>query len=193
MLFENVKNLVGKKFKGDFNNLLEVLDELGYNTYWKIINGKNCGIPQKRERVFAICIRKDIDRHSYTFPKPFDTGIRLKDLLDNEVDEKYYINNSRADELIINLLERENILETSPGELCLKEPKLLDIANCLTAKDSGIANRASTGTGVIDVKKSNKVMQVGGLTLSDKRMNPSANRVYLAKGISPTLVTSSGG
>lgn len=91
LMFENVKNLVSKKFIDDFNNLLEVLDELGFNSYWKVLNAKNCGIPQNRERVFVISIRKDIDNGTYDFPKPFDTGIRLKDVLDKEVDEKYYL------------------------------------------------------------------------------------------------------
>lgn len=91
LMFENVKNLVSKKFIDDFNNLLEVLDELGFNSYWKVLNAKDCGIPQNRERVFVISIRKDIDNGTYDFPKPFDTGIRLKDVLDKEIDEKYYL------------------------------------------------------------------------------------------------------
>lgn len=91
LMFENVKNLVSKKFIDDFNNLLEVLDELGFNSYWKVLNAKDCGIPQNRERVFVISIRKDIDNGAYDFPKSFDTGIRLKDVLDKEVDEKYYL------------------------------------------------------------------------------------------------------
>ena len=91
LMFENVKNLVSKKFIDDFNNLLEVLDELGFNSYWKVLNAKSCGVPQNRERVFVISIRKDIDNGTYDFPKPFDTGIRLKDVLDKEVDEKYYL------------------------------------------------------------------------------------------------------
>lgn len=91
IMIENVKNLVSKKFIGDFNNLLEIFDDLGFNSYWTIINGKNCGVPQHRERVFVIAIRKDVDTHKYEFPIPFDTGIRLKDVLEKNVDEKYYL------------------------------------------------------------------------------------------------------
>lgn len=94
ILFENVKNLVSKKFMPDFNNLLDVLNDLGYNSYWQVINAKDCGIPQNRERVFVICIRKDIDKKNFTFPKPFDSGMRLKDILDKVVDGKYYISDS---------------------------------------------------------------------------------------------------
>lgn len=91
IMFENVKNLVSKRFIDDFNSLLEVLNELGFNSYWSVINGKNCGVPQNRERVFVVSIRKDIDNGKYTFPKPFDNGVRLKDILEDTVDEKYYL------------------------------------------------------------------------------------------------------
>lgn len=100
IMFENVKNLVSKKFIDDFNDLLEVLDELGFNSYWSVINGKDCGIPQSRERVFVISIRKDIDNGKYTFPEPFDTGVRLKDVLENHVDEKYYLSNEKVQDFL---------------------------------------------------------------------------------------------
>ena len=100
IMFENVKNLVSKKFIDDFNDLLEVLDELGFNSYWSVINGKDCGVPQSRERVFVISIRKDIDKGNYTFPEPFDTGIRLKDVLENQVDEKYYLPDEKVQEFL---------------------------------------------------------------------------------------------
>lgn len=91
VMFENVKNLVSKKFMDDFNDLIEVMDELGFNTYWKVLNGKECGVPQNRERVFVIAIRKDIDKKSFEFPLPFDNGLRLKDVLEDTVANKYYL------------------------------------------------------------------------------------------------------
>ena len=91
ILFENVKNLVSKKFRPDFDNLIDVLSELGFNTYWKVLNGKECGVPQNRERVFVIAIRKDIDTKKMNFPKPFDGRLRLRDILEDEVDKKYYL------------------------------------------------------------------------------------------------------
>lgn len=100
IMFENVKNLVSKKFIADFNDLLDVLDELGFNSYWSVINGKDCGIPQSRERVFVISIRKDIDNGKYEFPVPFDAGIRLKDVLENQVDEKYYLPDEKVQEFL---------------------------------------------------------------------------------------------
>ena len=91
IMVENVKNLISKRFIKHFKGLLDIFDNLGFNPYWSVINGKNCGVPQNRERVFIIAVRKDIDTGNYTFPKPFDTGIRLEDVLEEDVDEKYYI------------------------------------------------------------------------------------------------------
>lgn len=103
LLLENVKNLVGKGNIDDFNLWLKKLDEFGYNTYWQVINGKNCGIPQNRERVFAISIRKNIDTGLFEFNKPFDNGLRLKDILEDDVDEKYYISDDKLDRFITEL------------------------------------------------------------------------------------------
>lgn len=94
LMLENVKNLVGKKFKPQFDEWLAWLDELGYNTYYKVLNAKDYGVPQNRERVFAISIRKDIDNGKFEFPQPFDNGVRLKDILEDNVDEKYYLTNT---------------------------------------------------------------------------------------------------
>lgn len=67
LLMENVKNLVGKKFKPSFNKIITELNEYGYNTYYKVLNAKDYGIPQNRERIFVICIRKDIDKNNIYF------------------------------------------------------------------------------------------------------------------------------
>lgn len=113
---ENVKNLVGKKFKDNFNSLLEELDSYGYNNYWQVLNAKDYGIPQNRERVFIVSIRKDVDNGKFEFPKPYDSGLRLKDLLEDEVEEKYYIDNERTENLLKNLKEISNI-DTEPNRL----------------------------------------------------------------------------
>ena len=105
MMLENVKNLVGKTFIEDFKTFNNLLSDFGYNVYWDVINGKNCGVPQNRERVFAIYIRKDIDTGKFTFPRPFDNGLRLKDILEENVEEKYYINTEKAQQLIQRLLD----------------------------------------------------------------------------------------
>ena len=104
MMLENVKNLVGKKFIKDFETFNNLINDFGYNVYWKVINARDCGVPQNRERVFAVYIRKDIDTGNFTFPIPFDNGLRLKNVLDEKVDESYYINTQKAHELIQRLI-----------------------------------------------------------------------------------------
>lgn len=98
LLMENVKNLVGKKNKADFDRWCEKLESMGYVNYWKVLNAKHYGIPQNRERVFMVSILGEHD--PYMFPDGFDNGIRLKDMLEDEVDEKYYISNEKAEKLI---------------------------------------------------------------------------------------------
>lgn len=92
LIMENVKNLVGKKFRPDFEGWLGWLDELGYNNYWKVLNAVDYGIPQNRERVFCISIRKDIDT-GYTFPSPIESDTVLMDKLEpvEDIDEKYFL------------------------------------------------------------------------------------------------------
>lgn len=103
-IYENVKNIVGKKFQETFQMFLDELHEYGYNTYYKVLNAKDYGIPQNRERVYLIIILKELDNGQFKFPEGFDNGKRLKDVLEDEVDEKYYINTPKAKELIDDLI-----------------------------------------------------------------------------------------
>ena len=103
-IYENVKNIVGKQFRDTTFKLFEdELHEYGYNTYWKVLNAKNYGIPQNRERVYLIFIRKDLDNGQFKFPEPFDNGIRLKDILEDEVDEKFYLSDEKVQIFLSNL------------------------------------------------------------------------------------------
>lgn len=90
-IYENVKNIIGKQFKSTFDLFISELNDYGYNTYYKVLNAKEYGIPQGRERVYLIIIRKDLDNGKFNFPIGFDNGKRIKDILENDVDEKYYL------------------------------------------------------------------------------------------------------
>lgn len=92
---ENVKNLTSKKFATQFETVLKSLEEAGYNNYWKVLNAKDYGIPQNRERVFIVSIRKDVDTEMFEFPKPYSLEKRLKDFLEPHVDEKYYLSDAQ--------------------------------------------------------------------------------------------------
>lgn len=104
---ENVKNLTGSKFTEQFQIVLQGLEDAGYNNYWKILNAKDYEIPQNRERVFIISIRKDIDTGVFEFPEPVELQLRLKDLLGDVVDEKYYVNPEKVKALTTQLIEKQ--------------------------------------------------------------------------------------
>lgn len=128
-IYENVKNIVGKKFKDTFKMFTDELEEYGYSVYWKVLNAKDYGVPQNRERVYLIFIKQELDNEKFKFPESFDNGIRLKDVLEPEVDEKYYISDEKVKKFIGNLqidLSKDN----------LNSPKFL-----------GNINRPDFGTG----------------------------------------------
>lgn len=122
LLMENVKHLVGKKHKHNFDAWLKVLDELGYNNYWQVLNAKDYGIPQNRERVFVVSIRKDLNE-TYTFPPKKELKLKFKDFLENE------------EKVTVIVSERGSKLE-----------RYTDIAKCLLARDfKGFGNRCMNG------------------------------------------------
>ena len=89
LLMENVKNIVSKRFKPLFQEWVDYLSSLGYKSFYQILNSKNYGIPQNRERCFMISVL-DYDG-DFEFPVPFKLETTLQDLLEEEVDEKYYL------------------------------------------------------------------------------------------------------
>lgn len=93
---ENVKALTSKKFEKEFKIVLDSLDSAGYNNYYQVLNAKDYGVPQNRERIFIVSIRKDIDNGEFVFPNKEPLQLRLKDLLQQEVEEKYYLKESKA-------------------------------------------------------------------------------------------------
>ena len=101
VLWENVKNLLSEKHRYNFEMYLDKMDELGYRNYYKVLNAKDYGVPQNRERVFTVSIRKDI-QEEYKIPEPIPLELRLKDILEDQADEKYYINEEQINALKIN-------------------------------------------------------------------------------------------
>ena len=94
---ENVKALTSAKFKNEFATVLSSLEEAGYNNYWRVLNAKDYGIPQNRERVFIVSIRRDVDEGDFQFPDKEPLMLRLRDMLEpaESVDEKYYLSTER--------------------------------------------------------------------------------------------------
>lgn len=93
LMLENVKALVSKKFLPLLDKWIKSLEDYGYYNTWQVLNAKDYGVPQNRERVFLVSIRRDLldPSPTYYFPKPFKLEKRLKDVLEENVDEKYYL------------------------------------------------------------------------------------------------------
>lgn len=88
---ENVKPLVGKKFKEEFETVLQTLEDAGYNNYWKVLKASDFGVPQSRERVFIVSIRKDLDNKVFQFPEPYELDRCMIDFLESDVDARYFL------------------------------------------------------------------------------------------------------
>ena len=160
---ENVKNLTSKKFNAQFQVVLKSLEEAGYNNYWQVLNAKDFGIPQNRERVFIVSIRKDIDTGFFHFPEGFPLELRLKDMLEDEVNEKFYLSATA-----ITKIQNSNFTqEATRIQKC-------DVCQTLLARDY----------------KDPKCVQVADLNYYQ---NDQMNRVYSPEGLAPTVLTKTGG
>ena len=175
-MYENVKNIVGKQFRDTTFKLFEdELHEYGYNTYWKVLNAKDYGVPQNRERVYLIFIKKELDNGKFVFPEGFDNGIRLKDVLEDEVDEKYYISDDKVQRFLKNIKLNEEHITDTPVRLgnVYGEQFGTGYAGNVWDKES-IAPTLMTMQGggrqphiVCDIDKStNKIKQIGKLSSS---------------------------
>lgn len=96
---ENVKMLTSKRFINEFITVLGSLSRIGYNNYFKVLDAKDFGLAQHRERVFIISIRQDIDK-GFIFPPGSMKQTTLESIIEKEVDEKYYLSDSRIRAII---------------------------------------------------------------------------------------------
>lgn len=183
LLMENVKNLVSKKFKPDFDRWLNKLEELGYKNYWKVLNAKDYLIPQNRERVFVVSIRKDID-FDYTFPEPKPLQKRLKDILEEKVDEKYYLS-----EKAIAGFKKHNINHEAYGALYPTDNTIVEEGN-IYPNSGRIYNSDGISPALDTMQGGNrqpKIIEEGYYSYPNSDKKHQTNTVYNSDGISPTL------
>lgn len=197
-IYENVKNLVGKEFKPTFDLFVKELEEYGYNVYQEILNAKFYGVPQNRERIILVAIRKDIDNGKFKYPEPFDSGIRLKDILATRIDENFYISKDKTEKLLNNLddnikeklfqsmnnINNIGLLDFKAKNQCRGVHSINGISPTLTTMQGGQQEPK-----VLVEKNPNEILKIGNLEGS----YDLTTRVYSEDGICPTLTTMQGG
>lgn len=157
LVMENVPQVHGKKNIQDFEKWIQFLENKGYSNYWQDLNAKNYGVAQNRNRCFMVSI---LGKYKYEFPEPIELTKTMKDYLEDEVEDKYYINNEKADRLIRQLLDNgtlENTMSTDRQtdrtvvDGTINNPRQRDVANCIKARyDCGISNQSQDGTVVVE-------------------------------------------
>ena len=211
LLMENVKALTSKKFMPLFANWLRTLEDMGYQNWWKVLNAKDYGVPQNRERVFVVSI---LGGGYYQFPQPIPLKKRLKDVLEQNVDEKYYINKmidfpqkDISDTIRTGGRGSQDIKHTWD---IIKEPLACasrgrnpdnpsDRTTGIPTEQRIEINQNGTTNTITTVQKDNyviepKVMQVGNIVKTDSfGGNPQRGRIYSPNGCSPALNTCQGG
>lgn len=215
LLMENVKQLVGKKFYKDFEVWIQMLEDYGYKSYWKVLNAKDYGVPQNRERVFMV---SSLDEgFTYDFPEKTPLTTRLADVLENDVAPKFYL--KPEIQAKFKPADKLQIVDDTYG--FSKEPRLYDtVSPTLRSGRHGLKVQYPKGAAMrgrytekgieqqIEVRKDDlsnalttvqkdsliaeRSIEVIGIVEEDKWFE-SMRRVYGKEGISPTLTTMSGG
>ena len=180
LLMENVPQVHGKKNKVSFDEWCQFLESLGYKNYWKDLNAKDYGVPQSRNRCFMISLLGD---YSYEFPEPIELKLKLQDLLEDEVDEKYYL----SDKMVKYIQEKNDKWTGNNGNNSVINR---DIACTKTTREG--QTRADASDCICNnIPNNYKLNQVAQIV--DKGFNEMTGRVYDSAGLSPTIQTMQGG
>lgn len=169
VIWENVKNLVSKKHKHNFDRYIEEMEKIGYRSYWKVLNAKDYGVPQNRERVFTVSIRNDANG-DFEFPKEQELKVRLKDVLEENVEDKYYLSDVQ-----VNRIESSNYMTNKRR---IQEKEWCDTLCARDWKDPKC----------VPVE----AMRIGGI-FDEGENKHQAGSIWDKEGLSPTLDTMQGG
>lgn len=198
-IFENVKGLLSDDSGKTFQKWIDLLagksvngnpvifpndDSVPYHVYYQVLNAKDYGVPQNRERIFIIGIRDDAD-NNFSFPKPFHLTKRLKDILENDVDEKYFLSDKMIDYLTNKSGEHSFL-----GNGFKFEPRNIEKhASCINARvfkqgcdDNYIKVKSNTSKGYEIAKE--------GDSINFSQPNSETRRGRVGRGIAQTLETS---
>lgn len=172
LLMENVTQVHGKKNIDHFNEWLAFLESKGYSNYWKDLNAKNFCIPQNRNRTFMVSVLGD---YTYEFPQEFPLNKRLKDLLEREVDEKFYL----SDKMKNYILDTNNVQKGTKWEGRADGDVLNpNVAHTISVCGAGGNQRAGVSNFIVDGEEEIKVKEL------KEKINQSVENCYVSeKGV----------
>ena len=190
LLMENVPQVISNANIKDFQLWQKFLEEKGYSNYTEILNAKDYGVAQNRERCFMVSI---LGKWNYNFPKQIPLTKTMKDYLEDEVDEKYYINSEKAQKLIQQLVDGGQLKDKiNCVDGSINDPKTKEISNCIKARyDAGISNFKSDGNMVVigGMQKNQSIKTDGICTTLTSSMGTGGGYVPMVAASSNTLTT----
>lgn len=185
LLMENVKALINKNHLPDFELWQEWLASKGYTNYWQVLNAKDYGVPQNRERVFMVSI---LDEHDpYKFPDKQELKLRLKDILEDEVDEKFYLSEEKTKDLTWDLKKKATDIKVL-GNTSRTNYGAADVLDTTGISTALMARDFNGPKQIVDPQ----VNRVGGI-YDKENSTHQAGSIYDKEGVSPTLSTMQGG
>lgn len=174
IIWENVKNLLSNKHIHNFYNYLDALKELGYSSYYQVLNAKDYGIPQNRERVFVVSIREDLNK-TFFFPQKQQLVSKLKDFLEESVDEKYYLSEKAINYVLdINDVQIGTKWEGSTSNGSINKSVAMTIG-CRSSsyQRAGITNFVVDGVEEeITVKQAREIVKTNKNALKIRKLTP---------------------
>lgn len=190
LLMENVPQVIGEKNIKDFQSWRAKLESLGYSNYIEVLNAKDYGIPQNRQRAFMISI---LGEYSYTFPKKIPLELKLKDMLESNVDEKYYLSDKQIGQ-IINWEAQQEPLETlgKPVSPTLTTRSGAYAAGMVLTSNLEIEEEKQVGEQLLKIKEATKkgykeAYEGDGIDISSRM---ETHRGTVQNGIAQTIKTS---
>lgn len=182
VIWENVKNLLSKKHRHNFDAYLQAMGDLGYHSDYKVLNAKDYGIPQNRERVFTVSVRKDLEAEFmiFRFPEPIELKTKLKDILEPAVDEKFYL----SDEQVASFRASTAKAQAKGNGFKFEPLERERESNCAHSRNS---TRKQTNGQLYK-----GTIRLGGLYDKNGQKH-QAGSVYDPRGVAATLSTMQGG
>ena len=165
---------------------MDYFEGLGYTNYWKVLNAKHYGVPQNRERVFVVSILGE--HEPYKFPDPIPLEIRVKDLLEDEVAEKYYLSEKVQERFRQQYMDdgTRNVIGTTAPDFRTIGQRDLVYGHNAEAMGSLVAT---------DYKQPKQIAEprLEMVGMLDMKGNECIRRVYSPEGLCPTITTMQGG